>query len=372
MRKAIIVKTAVATGLGKSLDETWNKLLAGKSAIKTIQHFNTDRIDFHKASYIDGLHNNKNENPIVILVKDIAGQIGPLPENTNIIWTGIKGNVPYIESGQKMDGPFLPVHYRKLVAELLEIKNIGMEVNAACASSTVGLAMAAQKIAGGAYSSVLVVAADIVSRFVHMGFSALKALTARECRPFDQNRDGLCLGDGAVAIHLTDEQSADENGYDKLAKIAGWGIANDANHITGPARDGCGLILSIEAALKQAGMKADEIQAFCAHGTGTVFNDGMELTAIESLFGDRRFPIFSVKGAIGHTLGAAGGIETAISIKAMQDKKIPPTVGLLEPEERASGRIFSEPVDFEGDNILTTNSGFGGVNAALILEKMDS
>jgi 3-oxoacyl-(acyl-carrier-protein) synthase len=372
MRKAIIVKTAVATGLGKSLDETWNGLLAGKSAIKTIQHFNTDRIDFHKASCIDGLHNNKNENPIVTLVKDIARQIGPLPENTYIIWTGIKGNVPFIESGQKLDGPYLPVHYRKLVAELLGIKNSGVEVNAACASSTVGLAVAAQKISSGEYSNILVIAADIVSRFVHMGFSALKALTAKECRPFDQNRDGLFLGDGAVAIHLTNDHTADQKGYDKLAKISGWGIANDANHITGPARDGCGLILSIEAALKQAGINANQIQAFCAHGTGTVFNDGMELTAIESLFGDRRFPVFSVKGAIGHTLGAAGGIETAISIKALQDNQIPQTAGLLEPEERASGRVFSEPMDFEGDNILTTNSGFGGVNAALILEKMES
>ncbi len=147
----------------------------------------------------------------------------------------------------------------------------------------------------------------------------------------------------------------------------GWGIANDADHITGPARDGRGLIDAIRSALRQANLSAEDISAFCAHGTGTVFNDAMELTAIENIFGDRCFPLFSIKGALGHTLGAAGALETAISVKAAQKRLIPPTYGLLNPEKRVVGRALNKVQELKGDIVLTSNSGFGGLNAALII-----
>jgi 3-oxoacyl-[acyl-carrier-protein] synthase II len=116
-----------------------------------------------------------------------------------------------------------------------------------------------------------------------------------------------------------------------------------------------------------AGLKPDEVEAFCAHGTGTVFNDGMELAALETVFGGRRFPVFSVKGAIGHTLGAAGGIDAAICVQALAERRIPPTAGLETPAPGAVGRVSDRIQTFAGRNILTSNSGFGGVNAALLL-----
>jgi len=367
MNKTFIVKTAISTGLSDNMEDNWQKLLTGETAIDKIEHFNTARLEYHKAACSKQLWTNGNTNHVCELVQHTIEQIKPVPEGTYIIWTGIKGNAEYIEADQNIDTPYLPFHYRKWVAEELGIKNYGLEINAACASSAVGLAIGAQKIAQGECNSVLVIAADVVTRFVHTGFSALKALTANECRPFDKNRDGLCIGDGAVSILLMNEETANSDQFEKLACLSGWGIANDANHITGPARDGSGLILAIKNALKMANINSADIEAFCAHGTGTAYNDGMELVAIENLFGERIFPIFSIKGAIGHTLGAAGGIEAAVSTLALREKIVPPTAGFLEPEEETINRIMNTSQKFDGNNILTTNSGFGGVNAAIIL-----
>ena len=361
---------AICTGLGNGLEGNWKKLLEGQTAIAPIGHFNTDRLDYHEASCLAELWEQENVNHTCFLAKMTLDAIKPVPAETVIVWTGIKGNAEFIKSGQTMPPPYLPRHYRSWVAKELDIPDRGLEINAACASSTVGLALGAQKIAQGSCTNVLVCAADLVTRFVHNGFSALKALTAQTCRPFDRDRDGLSLGDGAVAILLTDEATAWQNQLEPLAVIYGWGIANDANHITGPARDGSGLVLAIENALTMASMKAGEVEAFCAHGTGTVYNDGMELTAVERVFGERRFPIFSIKGSIGHTLGAAGGIETAISVLAMREKQVPPNTGLQQAEERAIGRVSDQVQTFAGNNILTSNSGFGGVNAAILLEKV--
>jgi 3-oxoacyl-[acyl-carrier-protein] synthase II len=224
-------------------------------------------------------------------------------------------------------------------------------------------------ITEGTVKSVLVVAADLVSRFIFTGFSALQGLTASTCRPFDNKRDGLVLGDGGVAILLMEKDEADRRGFDSLARISGWGIANDANHITGPAKDGRGLISAIRSAVSAAEIPLDQVEAYCAHGTGTSYNDAMELTAVDSLFGDRGFPIFSVKGAIGHTLGAAGAIETAIAVCSLKEKRVPPTVGLINPDANGLGRVSNTEQGFGGTNILTTNSGFGGCNAALLLER---
>ncbi len=367
MKEVFIAGISAVTGLGNSLDESWEGVFCGKTAIKDIKHFDTQRIEFKKAGCIDYLWDGCYENRVLELAIKSCDGIEEIPLDSTLIWAGIKGNSEYLES-DKGNKYYLPAHYSKAIAERYKLKSERIEVNAACASSTIGIAYAAGKIAFGEAGSVLVCASDIVSRFVHMGFSALQALSPTICRPFDRDRDGLNLGDGAAAVLLADKETIDRYNLNKISRVAGWGISNDANHITGPARDGCGLILSIEKAMKMASMLPDNIQAFCAHGTGTPYNDGMELTAIESVFGKRKFPVFSIKGAIGHTLGAAGAIEAGFSSLAMQKKIVPPTVGLRNLEERAEGRFSDKPQKFGGNNILTTNSGFGGVNAALILE----
>jgi 3-oxoacyl-(acyl-carrier-protein) synthase len=356
MREVYIVKHAIATVLGDSLQATWQKLLAGQSAF--------DRVQTARAA---GLAPAGGENRVCALTRRVLDPLRPVPAEACVVWTGIKGNAEFIEAGQAAGMPWLAEHYPKWAANLLGTGRGGFEVNAACASSTVGIAIAAQKIARGECGCAVVCGGDVVTDFIARGFSVLKALTPTRCRPFDIARDGMCIGDGAVALLLADAPTAREHCLARLAKISGWGIANDANHITGPSADGAGLVRAIAAALEMAGMRPDEVQAFCAHGTGTVYNDGMELAAVEALFGRRRLPVFSIKGAIGHTLGAAGGIDAAVCVNALVEGRIPPTAGLETPEAKAQGRVSRRAQAFGGRAILTSNSGFGGINAALLL-----
>jgi 3-oxoacyl-[acyl-carrier-protein] synthase II len=245
----------------------------------------------------------------------------------------------------------------------------GININAACASSTIAVARAASLIAAGKVEAVLVVCVDLVSEFVFSGFSALHALSPGVCRPFDRNRDGLTLGEGAAALLLMSRERAQREGRPELGVIAGWGAANDATHITAPARDGCGLIQSVRQALKRAGIEAGSIAAISAHGTATPYNDQMELTAFRTLFGERAVPMHSVKGSIGHTLGAAGGIEVALGARCLAAGTLPGTVGMLEAEPAGAGLLSRSAQRIEGNYLLSTNSGFGGVNAALILRR---
>jgi 3-oxoacyl-[acyl-carrier-protein] synthase II len=368
MRDVYIVKQAIATGLGDSVDATWQGLLEGRSAIGAIRRFAVDRLIGRQASCIHDLRPAEGENGVCALTRRVLDAIAPVPRGSCVVWTGIKGNTEFIEADQRGAMPYLPEHYHRWVAETLGIEPRGFSVNAACASSTVGMAIGAQMIARGEHDFVLVCAADLVTRFIFTGFCVLKAQTPGRCRPFDTARDGMCLGDGAVATLLADGETARKYDLNRLARLAGWGMSNDANHITGPSRDGAPLGAALGSALGMAGMAPEAVQAFCAHGTGTLFNDAMELAAVESVFGDRRFPVFSIKGAVGHTLGAAGGIDAAICVRALAAQRVPPTAGLDVPEPRAAGRVSRQAQAFDGRNILTSNSGFGGVNAALLLE----
>lgn len=367
MRDVYVVGYALATGLGNSVEATWQRLLEGHSAFDDTGRIHPERLDRRSACCMPDLRPAAGENRVCALARTVLDRIVPIPPRTCAVWAGIKGNAEYIEAEQNSPMPWLPEHYRQWMQERLGIGPAGFDINAACASSTVALAIGAQKIARGEHGSVLVCAADIVTRFVHTGFSVLKALTSSRCRPFDTARDGMCIGDGAAAVLLADAATARERGLNRLARLSGWGISNDANHITGPSRDGAGLVAAVQAAMRMAGLAPGDAQAFCAHGTGTLFNDGMELAAIEAVFGDRRFPVFSIKGAIGHTLGAAGGIEAALCVHALARRRVPPTAGLESPEPRAVGRVSDEVQTFGGLNIVTSNSGFGGVNAALVL-----
>lgn len=371
MNDVFVMDAAIVTALGGSVDATWAALRAGNSAVRPIARFHTGDLEFHDGACIADLAST-DENIVCALMAKALEQLAPVPADTRVIWTGIKGDAQYIESragGGEGTRLYLPHQYRQWVSRFLGISEEGCEVNAACTSSTVGMAIGARMIAEGECSSVLVCGADTVSRFTFTGFSALRGLSATTCRPFDAARDGLCLGDGAAAVLLTDPKTAANTGGRPLAKLTGWGIANDANHITGPAKNGSGLISAIQSALGQAGVSPGAVEAFFPHGTGTPYNDAMELTALESVFGSRRFPLFSVKGGIGHTLGAAGAVEAAIAIRAMNEGIAPPTVGLIHPEERAAGRAGGVEQPFPGNNILKSNSGFGGCNAALMFER---
>ncbi len=238
-------------------------------------------------------------------------------------------------------------------------------IASACESGLAALIHAARLIRSKQATNVLVLATDAIERFTLAGFSALRGLSVGACMPFDADRTGLSLGEGAAAILLTAETGEKDGIF-----VQGWGQSMDANHITGPSRSGDGLAAAISSALKQANCSAGSIHMVNAHGTGTEFNDEMEAKALKLAFGACDFPVASFKGAIGHTLGAAGAIEAVLTAEALVRKTAPPTVGLNKPGVSVPLNLLTRPLPLETmDRALTVKSGFGGVNAAVILTR---
>jgi len=306
------------------------------------------------------------------LLRRLTSQVRDVPEDATLITATTKAGIDNLEKckrGARSDiNDIFLSSIPSTLSKIFCLRNTGMNISAACASATVAVARAAAMIASGRKEVVLVSCLDLLTEFIFSGFSALRALSPAPPRPFDRDRDGLSPGEGAAALLMMSRARAEKENIPSLGSISGWGIANDAAHITAPARNGYGLIQAVREALKMSGIGTEEISAVSAHGTGTVYNDAMEITAFREVFGKRDLPVFSVKGAIGHILGAAGGIEAVLGLKALSEQTAPPTVGLSTPMEGAEGMVSGRPVSFSGNRLLTTNSGFGGVNAALILE----
>lgn len=233
-------------------------------------------------------------------------------------------------------------------------------VSVACVSGLVAIQQGAKLIQRGAADAVLVVGVDHLSAFVVAGFSALKALDPTGCRPFDRDRRGLSPGEAGAALVLARGKG--------MTMIRGWGGSNDANHLTGPSRDGSGLALAIHRALAAAQLKPQDIDYVNAHGTGTPYNDTMESLALRTVFGEACPPVSASKGMLGHTLGAAGVVETILCVLAMQEQLLPGTPRLNVAAEDAPSSLVREPRPADRlDHILKLNTGFGGINGALIL-----
>jgi 3-oxoacyl-(acyl-carrier-protein) synthase len=237
-------------------------------------------------------------------------------------------------------------------------------VSVACVSGLIAIQQGAKLIQRGAADAVLVVGVDALSNFAMAGFTALKAIDPNGCRPFDKDRCGLSPGEAGAAIVLTRADLAPGSAI----KILGWGGSNDANHLTGPSRDGSGLAVAIRSALKLAELSPPEIDYVNAHGTGTPYNDAMESLALRSVFGDACPPFSGAKGMLGHTLGAAGVVETILCALALREKFLPGTPRLNVAAEGVPASLVREPRSIAKLNrVLKLNTGFGGANGALIL-----
>lgn len=250
--------------------------------------------------------------------------------------------------------------------EYLGLQGKATTVSGACASGTIGLIQASQKICTGEATSVLVVGIDILSLFVLSGFQQLLALSESGCTPFDRNRTGLSLGEGLGYMLVCHPDLAQQQQISPPAHLTGWGVSGDAGHITAPCRKGSGLI-RVFAAATAAGTK--KVGGINAHGTGTVYNDGMEITAMNSFFKSPP-PFHSVKGGIGHCLGAAGVMEACLCIPSLKAGIIPATPGLVSPDPRTTMVSGQREQPLHHPSILSCNSGFGGINAGILLEEV--
>ena len=359
MRKIYITGGEILTGAG-DLDSTWSTLMAGQTALTP------KRVDMAEAfplGVISGLTEAVGTaGRVEELLLSLFQNLPPLPKNTPLICATTKGAIdelftrPTTNSGQIWQ---IGEHIRSLLRLNGEISTI----SAACASGTIALIQGGMRIAQDECDQVLVVALDILSNFVVGGFGSLKGLSPTPCRPFDKNRDGLSLGEGAGWLLLSSNK--EQHGDRSPCRLADWSVSCDATHITAPCRRGSGLIRVLDEIISKS---TQPIGAVNAHGTGTIYNDAMELLAFGNSLGNST-PIHSVKGCIGHCLAGAGLIETAISMKSLEENLIPPTIGLLEPEDTDMTLSGHDPIHLQYPTVLSCNSGFGGINAAVLVSR---
>lgn len=259
-----------------------------------------------------------------------------------------------------------------LVAAALGTRGPRLSPSTACSSGAIALALAATWIRAGVVDVAVAGGADALTRMTYTGFHALQALSSEPCKPFDRARRGLSLGEGAGVVVLESERHALARGARPLAELAGAGLSCDASHPTAPHGEARGAVLALEGALRDAGVRPDEIDYVNAHGTGTVQNDASETLALKRVLGEAaaRVAVSSTKALIGHLLGAAGAVEAIATIIAIEDGWAPPTLHLRERDPACDLDYVpnqGRPLAIAG--ALSNSYGFGGNNCSLVLRR---
>ena len=281
-----------------------------------------------------------------------------------------------LEKGERRVSPFLvPMMMANAAAAAVSMRHgfcgPAENVCTACAAGTHAIANAARLIAGGRCDVVLAGGTEAAfTPTAVAGFTNMTAISSSGIsRPFDAERDGFMMGEGAGMLVLEDWETAQERGATILAEILGGASTADAHHITAPSPGGVGAISCMQLALEEAGLTADQIGHVNAHGTSTPLNDMAEAAAMTQVFGDGNTLITSTKGITGHTLGAAGAIEAVAVVLAMQKALIPPTAGYAtpDPDMAAINLVTGAPVSWEPAPAMSNSFGFGGHNGSLVI-----
>jgi 3-oxoacyl-[acyl-carrier-protein] synthase II len=241
----------------------------------------------------------------------------------------------------------------------------------ACASGTNAIGHAFHCVRSGRYERVLAGGYDALSELVFVGFDSLQASTPERCRPFDRERSGLVLGEGAAILLLENFNSAQARGAEIVAEIIGYGMATDNHHLTQPDPSGSGPRRAMEDALQSARISAKEVDYINAHGTATPFNDAAEGKAIAELFDG--VAVSSTKGMMGHALGAAGAIEAIFGVLALQNQFLPPNINFQNGDAGLNLNIIPNDAQAASVRTVLSNSfGFGGTNASVIIRSIDA
>lgn len=277
---------------------------------------------------------------------------------------------------EKSEGPFLKyidtldcAESTLNIARHFRLKPFMATISTACSSSANALILGARLIQNGVVQRAICGGCDALSRFTLNGFNSLKNVDKEPCRPFDANRFGLNLGEGAAYLLLEKETDALARGADILAVFSGYSNTNDAYHPTAPSPDGDGALHTMQLALQKAGLTENDIDYINAHGTATINNDPAEGKAIQRLFNSKETVFSSTKPYTGHTLAAAGAIEAFFSIQAIQQQKAWPNLNLRTPIEEMSISPVTEVTELAINHVLSNSFGFGGSNVSLIFSR---
>lgn len=407
--RVVITGIGCFSPLGHDIDSTWQNLIDGKSGIAEITLFDASDLetriaaevkDFDVNNYIDrkvsrrmdrfsqmsvaasmqaveksGIEiNSANEDQIGIIIGSGIGGLTTLYNQTKVL----------VEQGPSRVSPFLvPMMISDMAAAqvsiTLGIKGVNLCTTSACSSSSDAIGVAYELLKrGDAQAAISGGSEAIINPLGIASFSALKALSTRNdspqeaSRPFDADRDGFVIGEGACALILETLDHAQKRGANILAEIIAYGASGDAFHITAPDENGDGAVRAMRQALNKAGIEPKDIDYINAHGTSTQLNDKVETMAVKKVFGEEAYktPMSSTKSMTGHLIGAAGAMEAAVCTMVIRNGIIPPTINLQNPDEECD-LDYVPNVARKADvkTTLSNSFGFGGHNSVLILRK---
>lgn len=379
MQPVYTISHSILSPLGNTSEQCFHTVINGTVAIKkyedsniTSQPFYAGRLSPEQMQMLQSRYGGGKEmySPFeqmcIYAVQEALSKTEINPENDDCIFilSTTKGNIEWL--GQQSEERISLFHSAKLIASFFYMKQKPIVVSNACISGSLALITASRMIASRKCKHAIVVGCDRFSSFVFSGFQSFHALADGLCKPFDKDRTGINLGEAAACMILSADTAASTE--EPLAILAGGGISNDANHLSGPSRTGAELSSAIDQAVGQADITAESIGMISAHGTATLFNDEMEAKAL-NLSRVSTVPLHSLKSYVGHTLGAAGIIESIIACMAMQQGVLPASLGYEHLGVTEPVNVLQQPLQQAYNYVLKTASGFGGCNAALVWKK---
>ena len=412
-RRVVVTGISAITPLGLDVKTTWEGILAGKSGIKKITGFDTTGFDtdiageipdFNPDAYIPSKQSKRMdrfvqfsvcaalqlmENSGYVVTEANADRIGVL------LGVGLGGlatieqfHTKLVESGPSRVSPFyIPMLISNMapgqVAIAVGAKGPNLVLTSACASATHAIGSAYTEIVMGRCDAMITGGAEsTITPMGISGFTSMKALCTKyndtpekASRPFDAERGGFVMGEGAGLLLLESLDSALARGAHIYAEVVGCGASDDANHMVAPLESGAGMALSMQRALEDAGVSPADIDSINAHGTSTHANDEAETKALKTVFGDhaKNLSICSNKSQLGHLLGAAGGVESVISVLTLDTGIVPGTINLENPDPMCDLNYMADgPKKLNPKYVLCSNFGFGGTNASMLYKRYDA
>ncbi|MCG1030144.1 beta-ketoacyl-ACP synthase II [Virgibacillus halodenitrificans] len=407
-KRVVITGLGAITPLGNNVDTMWENVLAGKSGIDFVTRVNKDDFpakvaaevkEFDPTAYMDKKDARKMDpfTQYAVAAAKMAVEDAKLTiDDSNAhrvgVWigSGIGGmqtwedqHTKFLEKGPKRVSPFfVPMMIPDMAAGQVSIQLGAKGINScsvtACASGANSIGDAFKAVQRGDVDYIIAGGTEApISNMAFAGFSSAKALSLNEdpskaSRPFDKNRDGFVMGEGSGILIMETLETALERGAHIYGEVVGYGATGDAYHITAPAEHGEGAARAMQKAIEDAGLQPEDVDYINAHGTSTALNDKFETEAIKTVFGEYAYKVAvsSTKSMTGHLLGAAGGIESVISLKTIEDSIIPATINYETPDEDCDLDYVPNEARKQNVNVVVSNSlGFGGHNVALVFKK---
>jgi 3-oxoacyl-[acyl-carrier-protein] synthase II len=412
MRKRVVITgLGCVSPIGNSVSELWENLLAGRSGVGRITRYDPENFECQIAAEVKGfdgaaLFGGREARKMDLVTQYALASAGQAlqhaaldPDSSTrdrigvVIGSGIGGlgtlfeqTRQFFERGPKRVSPFLvPMMLADsapgMVAIHFGLRGPNMAVVTACATGTNAIGEAAEVIrrgqadailAGGAEASVVPIA--IAGLTVMTALSTRNSEPQRASRPFDRERDGFVMGEGAAVLVLESLEHALQRGARILAEVSGYGSTNDAYHISAPAENGAGAARCMEMALQHASLQPEQIDYINAHGTSTPLNDKSETAAIKTVFGERAYavPISSTKSMTGHLLGASGALEALVCVQAINESVLPPTINYENPDPLCDlDYVPNKARQAQVRHAMSNSFGFGGHNATIIISRYD-